>query len=50
MKIKEFKEYSNAADIDPTKIPQATLNIIADIFYSIYERSLQTSETEKKTA
>lgn len=32
----QLKEYSNAAQIDATKIPQSTLNILADIFFSIY--------------
>ncbi len=44
MADKQIKEYSNAAQIDPTKISQGTLNIIADIFYNIYARTVQTDE------
>lgn len=50
MAERQIREYSNAAEIDPTKIPQVTLNIIADIFYNIYSRSVQRDEAEKKTA
>ena len=50
MAKRQVTEYSNAAEIDPTKIPQVTLNIIADIFYSIYSRSIQREKAERKTA
>ena len=50
MAKRQVTEYSNAADIDPTKIPQVTMNIIADIFYNIYSRSATPDEAKKKTA
>lgn len=36
MEDRQFKEYSNAAQIDTAKIPQSTINILADIFLSIF--------------
>ena len=36
MENRQFKEYSNAAQIDAAKIPQSTINILADIFFSIF--------------
>ncbi|MGN0163929.1 MAG: hypothetical protein ACI4EA_10200 [Candidatus Ornithomonoglobus sp.] len=33
---RQLKEYSNAAQIDAAKIPQSTLDFLADVFFSIF--------------
>lgn len=48
--VTELKQYTNAAEVDAEKIPQSTINRLADMFYEVFARSLQEQETEQQTA
>lgn len=43
---RKLKEYSNASDIDVSKIPQSVINELADLLYDVFIRHQQ----EKKNS
>ncbi len=42
--------YSNASDIDVSKIPQCVIDDLADLFLGIYNRKMQEPAAEKQSA
>lgn len=47
---RKLKEYSNASDIDVSKIPQSVINELADLLYNVFiqyqqeQRDFNTTE------
>ncbi|MGN0106350.1 MAG: hypothetical protein ACI4A5_01470 [Hominilimicola sp.] len=46
---RELKVYSNADDVDVSKIPQSVINDLANIFYDIFTR-MEAEKQVKDTA
>ena len=41
------KEYSNAAEIDTSKIPQSVIKQLASLLYEVYQDSAYNTESQK---
>ncbi len=41
------KEYSNAAEVDASKIPKSVINQLASLLYEVFQESTYETESQK---